>query len=228
MTDAPILACVFDAYGTLFDVHASARHRQAELGPKAGSVSQLWRAKQLEYSWLSTIMGRYRDFWQLTGDALDYALEYHGIDSPQLRAGLLDAYLHLDPYPEVRATLTELNRSGIACAILSNGSPMMLDAAVRSAGVSDLLSLVISVDELRRFKPDPSVYRLAADRLGIAPPSILFLSSNAWDAVGAASFGFEVAWVNRNGQPAERLPHQPHHQIPDLASVADLLRDRHG
>lgn len=228
MTDPPILACVFDAYGTLFDVHASARHRQAELGPQAGSVSQLWRAKQLEYSWLSTIMGRYRDFWELTGDALDYALEFHGIDSPELRDGLLDAYLHLEPYPEVLAALTELHRSGVACAILSNGSPMMLDAAVRSAGVTDLLSLVVSVDELRRFKPDPSVYRLAADRLGIDPPSILFLSSNAWDAIGAASFGFEVAWVNRSGQPKERLPYQPHHQIPDLASVVDLLRDRHG
>lgn len=227
MTDAPILACVFDAYGTLFDVHASAAHREAELGPQAGSVSQLWRAKQLEYSWLSTIMGRYRDFWQLTGDALDYALDHHGIDSPELRAGLLDAYLHLDPYPEVHATLTELNRNGIACAILSNGSPMMLDAAVRSAGLSDLLSLVISVDELRRFKPDPSVYRLAADRLGIDPAAILFLSSNAWDAIGAASFGFEVAWVNRSGQPEERLPYQPQHQIAELASVVDLLQDRH-
>ncbi len=223
MTDGAIQACVFDAYGTLFDVHASARRHHGALGEHADAVSQLWRTKQLEYSWLRSLMGRYVEFWQLTADALDFALERHGIDDRALRDRLLDAYLELDPYPEVRDVLVALEGRAVPCAILSNGSPAMLDAAVRSSGLGDLLTAVLSVDELRRFKPDPAVYQLAVDRLGVPAGSILFLSSNAWDAAGAASFGFEVAWVNRTGQPAERLGQPPHHQVRDLRAVPALV-----
>ncbi len=223
MTDNPfanVEGCVFDAYGTLFDVHSAvARHRDA-LGERAQQVSQLWRSKQLEYTWLRSLMHRHADFWQVTGDALDYALDACGVDDTQLRSALMAAYLELAPYPEVADVLARLRAAGLRLALLSNGTPKMLDAAVRSAGIEALVDDVLSIEEVGVYKTDPRAYRLAVDRLGIAADSIAFFSSNAWDVAGAAAFGFRVVWINRFGQRPERLPGQP---LSELGSLADVL-----
>lgn len=230
MSDAPpdVGACVFDAYGTLFDVHSATRRHADAVGPDADAVSQLWRTKQLEYTWLRSLMGRYVDFWQVTTDALDIALDTHGIRDPEVRERLLDAYRELEAYPEVPGVLAELGAMGVPCAVLSNGSPAMLDDAVRAAGVRDALAEVLSVDGLGVFKPDPRVYQLAVDRLGVPAASICFLSSNAWDAVGATSFGMRVAWVNRLGRPPERLGHAPAHELADLSGLPALVKELRG
>lgn len=222
--DDGVRACVFDAYGTLFDVHSATRRHSDELGEEAESISRTWRAKQLEYSWLRTMMGRYVDFWRVTADALDYSLALHGVVAPATRRHLLDDYLHLDAYPEVAGVLAELKGLGLPCAILSNGSPAMLGAAVTAAGLDGCFDAVLSVDELGVYKPDARVYQLAVDRLGVSPKTIAFQSSNAWDAAGATSFGLRVTWVNRFRQPPERLDQQPHHEIPDLSALPDLVR----
>ena len=216
-------ACVFDAYGTLFDVHSAVARGGAPLGDKAAAVSALWRQKQLEYTWLRSLMGAYVDFWRITGDGLDYALAANGIDDPALRERLMDLYQRLDAYPEVADTLTALRRAGLKTAILSNGAPRMLEAAVRSAGLDSLLDEVLSVDELGVYKPDPRVYQLAVDRLEVPAARICFLSSNGWDAGGAAHFGFTVAWVNRFAQQPERLSAKPAAEITNLAELPPLL-----
>ncbi|MEQ8711166.1 MAG: haloacid dehalogenase type II [Rhodospirillales bacterium] len=217
-------ACVFDAYGTLFDVTAAARRCRDDLGGKADLVAQVWRTKQLEYTWLRSLMGRYADFWQVTGDGLDFALETAGIDNPALRERLMQLYLELDAYPEVPDVLQRLKAAGLKTAVLSNGSPDMLNAAVQNAGLSDLLDGVLSVDDLRIYKPHPDVYQLAINDLGItAPAKVAFMSSNAWDAAGAATFGFRVNWVNRFGQKRERLPDGPENELKDLTELPAIL-----
>ena len=216
-------ACVFDAYGTLFDVHSAVGRLRADVGPKADEVSQIWRTKQLEYTWLRSLMGEYRDFWQVTGEALDYALARTGVDPAPIRDRLMDAYLSLDAYPEVPAMLGRLKAAGLKTAILSNGEPNMLEAAVNAAGLSGLLDEVLSVDELRIYKPHATVYQLAVDRLGVRADAVAFQSSNAWDVHGAAVFGFRPVWINRFGAPAERLPGGPEHEMTDLTGLADLL-----
>lgn len=203
---AKIKACVFDAYGTLFDVHSAVRNGGQALGDKAGAVSELWRTKQLEYTWLRSLMRAHVDFWQVTSDGLDFALKASGIDDPALHERLMDLYLSLDAYAEVEATLQTLKQRGLQTAILSNGSPKMLAAAVTSAGLQDLLDANLSVEEVGIYKPDARVYQLAVDRLGVARDEICFLSSNGWDAKGAAHFGFKVAWINRFDRETERLP----------------------
>ena len=218
-----IKVCVFDAYGTLFDVHAAVGHHRPRLGDKADGVSTMWRTKQLEYTWLRSLMDRYVPFWQVTGDALDYALDAHGVSDKALRDDLLNAYLQLDCYPEVPEVLAELKNGGMRTAILSNGSPEMLDAAVQSAKLDESLDAVLSVDELGIFKPHPSVYQLAADRLEVDARQVSFQSSNAWDAAAAATFGFRVAWVNRFGQAAERLPDQPDVQLRTLGELPAVV-----
>jgi 2-haloacid dehalogenase len=218
-----IKACVFDAYGTLFDVHSAVGKYRVALGEVAGSVSALWRTKQLEYTWLRSLMGRHTDFWQVTGDALDYALDAHGVEDSGLRDQLMQAYLRLDCYPEVPTTLTWLKQHGVKTAILSNGSPLMLQAAVDGAGLGDLIDYNLSVEEVGIYKPDPRVYQLAVDRLGVAAAEISFQSSNAWDAAGAASFGFRVVWINRFGQRRERLPAGPGAEIGTLEGLIDVL-----
>ena len=218
-----IKACVFDAYGTLFDVHSAVgRHRQ-RVGMKADDVSRLWRAKQLEYTWLRSLMGQYVDFWQITADGLDYALDAHNIQEASLRQDLLDAYLALDCYPEVREVLATLKANGIATAILSNGSPRMLQAAVASGELAQLMDAVLSVEDVGIYKPHPSVYQLAVDRLQVEAHEICFQSSNGWDAVGAAAFGFRVAWINRFGQARERLPAEPDAELFTLAELPSLV-----
>jgi len=218
-----IKVCVFDAYGTLFDVHAAVGHHRSRLGDKADAVSAMWRTKQLEYTWLRSLMDRYVPFWQVTGEALDYAFDAHGVSDAALRDDLLNAYLQLDCYPEVPEVLTRLKEGGMRTALLSNGSPEMLDAAVRNSKLEDLLDAVFSVDELGIFKPHPSVYQLAVDGLGVEPSQVSFQSSNAWDAAAAATFGFRVAWVNRFGQAEERLPDRPDAQLRTLSELPDLV-----
>jgi 2-haloacid dehalogenase len=218
-----IKACVFDAYGTLFDVHSAVGKHRHRMGDSADPVSILWRTKQLEYTWLRSLMGYHADFWQVTGDALDFAFDMHHIDNPDLRRDLMDAYLKLDCYPEVPAALATLNDRGLRLAILSNGTPAMLEAAVKNSGIEELIEKNFSVEEVGIFKPDPRVYHIAVDGLKVKPEEIVFQSSNAWDAAGASAFGFKVAWVNRFGQSEERLPGRPDAEIDDLMKLADLL-----
>jgi 2-haloacid dehalogenase len=217
-----IRACVFDAYGTLFDVHAAVGRLRPQIGTQADELSQLWRAKQLEYSWLRALMGRHADFWQVTGEALDYALARTGVDAA-VREPLMQAYLTLDPYPEVADVLRRLHAAGLKLAILSNGEPAMLATAVENAGIGALLDAVISVEEVGVYKPDPRVYRLAVDRLGVRADQIAFQSSNAWDVNGAACFGLRPVWINRFGAPAERLPGNAEHELRDLSGLPGLL-----
>lgn len=226
MPQAPIpgiKACAFDAYGTLFDF-ASAPARCAELPPdKIGAVTALWRDKQLQYTWLRTIQGRHADFWQVTGEALDFTLETLGLGRPSLRDALMQLYLTLDVFPEVPSTLERLKRGGMRTAILSNGSPRMLEAIVHNAGLAELIDLVLSVEEVGAFKTHPKVYQLAVDRLGIAAAAISFQSSNAWDAYAASAFGMRVVWCNRYGQRPERLPGAPDREIKSLTELPELV-----
>ncbi len=216
---ANIEVCVFDAYGTLFDVHSAVAKHTERLGANAQAVSAMWRTKQLEYTWLRTLMRRYVDFWQITGDALDYALDTHGIDDRELRDALLNAYLQLDCYAEVPEVLRQLKDAGMRTAILSNGSPQMLGAAVQSAKLTEVIDDVLSVAELELYKPDPRVYQLAVERLGVRPLQVSFQSSNAWDVAGASTFGFKVAWINRFSQAQERLPDGAHAELENLSAL---------
>ena len=218
-----IKACVFDAYGTLFDVHAPTAKVADALGPAAQALSEMWRLKQLQYTWLRSLMGEYVTFWQVTGEALDYALAAHGIEDAALRKRLMDLYLTLDAYPDALDTLARLREAGFATAILSNGSPGMLDAAVGSSGLGAELDAVLSVEDVGIFKPDGRVYQLAVDRMGVARAEICFVSANAWDAAGAANFGFQVAHLNRFNQPPEGLPGRPKAILTTLAELPPLL-----
>jgi 2-haloacid dehalogenase len=202
---ATIQAAVFDAYGTLLDVHAAMARHAERLGPDWQRMSADWRAKQIEYTWVRSLAGpaHHRDFWQLTQEALAFVAMRHGVTDKALLADVLAAYRQLDAYPEVPAMLAALRDKSVARAILSNGEPGMLGDAVGSAGIAELLDAVLSVEAVGVFKPDPRVYRLAADRFGLPPSAIGFFSSNPWDAFGALAFGFRVFWVNRTAQPDE-------------------------
>lgn len=215
-------ACVFDAYGTLFD-YASAAARCGEvLGNKREALSSLWREKQLQYTWLRALQDKHTDFWEVTGDALDYALKTLGIEADGLREKLMDAYLTLDAFPEVPGVLKRLKSKGIRTAVLSNGSPDMLHAAIGIAGISGLLDEVLSVEEVGVYKPHSRVYQLAVDRLGVGPQDIFFQSSNAWDAWAASAFGMRVVWCNRYSQPREHLPGHPDFEVTSLADLPFL------
>jgi 2-haloacid dehalogenase len=212
-------AYVFDAYGTLFDVHAAVRRHAAEAGPEGQVLSEIWRAKQLEYSWIRTLMGVYLDFWKLTEEALDYALARVPSVNRSMRDKLLEAYWNLDCYPEVPCVLKALKADGARLAILSNGSPAMLEAAVRSAALEPLLDDVFSVDQVRRFKTDPSVYDMVTTAWRIYPDKLSFQSSNRWDIAGARKFGFHTIWINRAGQPDEYRDQPPHLILPSLEGI---------
>lgn len=228
----PIKLCVFDAYGTLFDVAAAARRAAQEPGGEALAqhwprLAEDWRRKQLEYTWLRSLMGLHADFRTVTAEALDWALEAAGLEAAGLDLGLhsrlMALYDRLDAYPEVPAMLAALKARGLATAILSNGTPAMLEGAVDHAGIGALLDDCLSVEAVGIFKPDPRVYALATARFGRAPAEVLFVSSNGWDAAGAAAFGFRTVWVNRAGLPQDRLPGRPDHMLPDLAALPALL-----
>jgi 2-haloacid dehalogenase len=218
-----IKACVFDAYGTLFDYASAAARCRDVLGDRFAALTALWRDKQLQYTWLRALQGRHADFRQVTGDALDFALETLGIAEAGLHARLMDLYLTLDAFPEVPDVLRHLQAGGLKTAILSNGTPDMLDAAVKSAGIGHLLDAVLSVEAVGVYKPHPKVYHLAVDRFGLPAADIAFLSSNAWDAWAASAFGMRVVWCNRYGQRAERLPGRPDHEVNSLAELPVLL-----
>lgn len=216
-------AAVFDAYGTLLDVHSAVARHAARLGERAAAVSSLWRQRQLEYSWILSATGDYEPFDALTDRALGFALAAHGVRDEALRADLLAAYRSLDAYPDAAPCLAALRRAGLATAILSNGEPAMLDAGVAAAGLRDHLDAVMSVHPLRRYKPHAEVYRLATDRLGCQPREVAFVSSNAWDAHGARRFGFRVFWANRAGAPAEYRLDEAATTLRDLSDLPRLL-----
>jgi len=222
-----IRACVFDAYGTLFDHASAAAELRDELGADFVSLTSLWRDKQLQYTWLRTCQGRHADFWQVTGEALDFVLETIGRDDPALRERLMDSYLKLDTFADVPGALRSLRDAGLRMAILSNGSPCMLSAIIKNSGTADYFDAVLSVEEVQAFKPHPNVYRLAEQRLGISPSQILFCSSNAWDAYAASAFGLRVVWCNRYGQRQEHLPGAPDCVVNSLAELPALLRRDH-
>lgn len=216
-------ACVFDAYGTLFDVNAAAQHCTADLGDKWLPLAELWRGRQLQYTWLRSLMENYADFWQVTGEALDFAMEALEIKDPALRERLMELYLQLDAYPEVGDVLRQLRDGGMKTAILSNGSPKMLQAAVDNASISDALDTVISVDQIKVYKTAPAVYQLAVDQLGVKASTISFQSSNAWDAHAASNFGFRVVWINRFSQARERLPGNPDIMLDNLKPLPAIV-----
>ena len=222
-TISGIRACVFDAYGTLFDYASASAGCRDVLGDCIGPLTALWRDKQLQYTWLRALQGRHADFWEVTGDALDFALDTLGLGDPLLRARLMDLYRTLDVFPEVPAVLKRLKAAGLKTAMLSNGSPDMLDTAINKAGISNLLDAVLSVESVGVYKPHPKVYQLAVDRLAIPAEAILFQSSNAWDAYAASAFGMRVVWCNRYGQRPERLPGKPDHEIASLAELPALV-----
>lgn len=221
-----IRACVFDAYGTLFDFASAASQCEDELGDKVKPLTALWRDKQLQYTWLRTLQHRHADFWQVTGDALDFAMDTLGLASPTLRTRLMNLYLSLEAYPEVPGVLRQLKERGLVTAILSNGTPHMLSTAVNAAGLTPLLDTVLSVEEAGEYKPHPAVYQLAVDRLGIPADAIAFQSSNAWDAYAASAFGMQVVWCNRDQQRPERLPGNPNAVIHSLNELPALLASR--
>ncbi len=216
-------ACVFDAYGTLFDVHSAAARLRGEVGERADEMSVIWRERQLRYTWLHGLMGRSAGFWEITGNALDYAMDAVGISDSALRARLMELYLELEPFPEVAGTLARLKAAGKKVAILSNGDMPMLVSAAKSAGIYAMLDDILSVRPADTFKPHPLVYQLAVDRLRIPAEQVAFQSSNAWDAHGAAAFGFLAVRVNRSGEPPERLPAPPQAEIATLSELPALL-----
>lgn len=224
----PIKVCVFDAYGTLFDVAAAARRAAQEPGGEALAqhwprLADDWRRKQLEYTWLRSLMGLHAEFRAVTADALDWAMEAAGLVDTALQIRLMALYDQLDAYPEVPEMLAALKARGLATAILSNGSPAMLAGAVQHAGIGALLDDCLSVETVGIFKPDPRIYALATDRFACTPAEVLFISSNGWDVAGAGAFGFRTVWANRAGLPVERLPDRPDHIVPDLAALPALL-----
>ena len=237
-------ACAFDAYGTLFDVHSAVAALADRVGPEHARLSAEWRRRQLEYTWLRTLSRAHADFRTVTADALAVSMRALGLGDPgdpddpdppragtsdddaspaALHGALMRAYDTLEPFPEVAGTLAALRRAGLPCAILSNGTPAMLDAAVRGAGLGDAFAHVLSVESLGTYKPDPHVYALATDAFGLSPARVAFLSSNAWDAAGAARFGLRTVWVNRLGAPREALPGAPERVLGDLTGLPGLL-----
>ena len=227
----PVTTCVFDAYGTLFDVAAAARRVATEPGREAFAaqwpkIAEHWRLKQLQYSWLRAITGDYKQFWEVTEDGLDWALEAVGLHGDAgLRDRLLQLYWELEAYPEVPAMLRTLKNSGLKTAILSNGSPAMLGAAIHSAGIGEMLDASLSVEAVRVFKPADVVYDMVGNHFGCRKDEVLFVSSNGWDAGAAAGYGFRTAWVNRAGEPVDRLPATPDHVLSDLTPIPDLAAD---
>jgi len=215
--------CVFDAYGTLFDVDSAVGSLRERVGPDYAQLSAAWRTRQLEYTWLRSLMGCHADFWQVTADALSVSLRQCGLHDADLHEALMQAYLSLTSFKEVPDALNRLKSAGMRTAILTNGSPAMIDSAVKSAGIQTLIDHQLSVESVGVFKPDARVYQLAVDSLGVSPEHIAFFSSNAWDVAGAAHFGFNVAWVNRYLQPSEALPGVPSAMLSDLSEAPALF-----
>jgi 2-haloacid dehalogenase len=213
---------VFDAYGTLFNVHAAMERFRDQAGPDGERMSDIWRTKQLEYSWTLTLAGRYVDFWVLTERALDYALARTPSVPKSLKSDLLNAYFKLDAFPDARAALRALKGAGHKTGILSNGSPAMLQGAVDNAGIGGDLDGVLSVDVLKMFKPRPEVYGLVTDHYNCAPADVTFVSSNRWDVMASVSVGFRGLWVNRSKMPDEYLDFAPEKILSDLSTLTAI------
>ena len=226
----PVNTCVFDAYGTLFDVNAAARIAANEPDREVfkevwPNVSSIWRMKQLQYTWLRSMTGSYTDFWSITQNSLDFALEAHKLQNDlTLRERLLALYWELQPYSEVSQMLKELKKNGIKTAILSNGSPEMLNGAVKSSNLYAVIDEIISVETVKIFKPSPLVYKQVEKIMECSKSDVLFVSSNGWDIAGAAGFGFKTAWVNRLKDPIDRLPHKPTYIVEDLTSIPSFFQ----
>ena len=213
---------VFDAYGTLFDFNAAVARHRAAAGPEADRFAEVWRIKQIEYTWTHTLAGRYVEFWTLTQRALDYCFERFPSVDRSLRPALLDAYLKLDAYPDAFKVLQELRARGDATAILTNGSPAMVTSAVEAAGLKGALDAVLSVDAVKMFKPRMEVYALVTTHFSCKPADVVFVSSNRWDAMGATAFGFRTVWVNRAKAPDEYPDFPPVAVASDLTGVLSL------
>ena len=222
--------CVFDAYGTLFDVAAAARRAAAEdatntLADAWENIARDWRLKQLQYTWIRAATGSHTDFWTVTCESLDWALEAAGLSTDQkLRSRLLSLYEELDAFSEVPTVLSALKSQGNSTAILSNGSPKMLSSAVAAAGISESLDAVLSAESAGIFKPHRQVYDLVVERFLCSPEDVIFVSSNGWDASAATGYGFTAAWVNRIGEPVDRLPWKPARVLPDLDGVVEMAK----
>lgn len=217
-------AIVFDAYGTLLDVHSVLDEARIVLGTIAPDVVDLWRVKQLEYSWLRTLIGTYVDFNQVSRDALNYALAAHRVSPGEAsRQRLLDSWFRPQAFPDVPQTVAALRRSGLTLAILSNGSPAMLDLALGHSGLAGMFAQVLSVEEVRRFKPDRAVYALVQERMQVAPEQTLFVSSNGFDVAGAKAYGFTVCWINRRHRPLDELGQQPDYEIPSMRELPEIV-----
>ena len=218
-----IKACIFDAYGTLFDVNAACRELSMEVGGNWERLASLWRLRQVEYTWLRNSMDEYIDFWQITSDALDYAMETLGIENNELREQLLNLYLKLEAYPEVKVLLTKLKQRGLKTGILSNGSMKMLNSAVDNANIREYLDEILSVEECEIYKPSSKVYDLVKIKMQINKENVLFFSSNAWDMHAASNYGFKTIWVNRFNNKLERLPGKPINIVNSLEKIDEIF-----
>ena len=220
-----ITTCVFDAYGTLFDVNAACRELSKEVGDKWNELSNLWRLRQLEYTWLRNSMKEYIDFWKITSDALDYAMDTLNIKNIKLRNELLSLYLKLEAYPEVKSILENIKYMGLKTAILSNGNKKMLESAVSNAKIQNLMDEILSVDDCKVFKPSSKVYELVESKMGVKKENVLFFSSNAWDMHAASNYGFKTIWVNRFQGKLEKLPGQPDQIINSLEQIEKIFKN---
>ena len=218
-----IKACIFDAYGTIFDVNAACRELSLDVGEKWQDLANLWRLRQVEYTWLRNSMNEYIDFWEITSGALDYAMEVLDINDKKLREQLLRLYLNLEAYPEVKEILQKLKDKNYRTGILSNGSTQMLDSAVKNANIEHLLDVVISVEECKIYKPSSEVYDLVEKKTDIKKDNVTFFSSNAWDMHAAANYGFKTIWVNRFDGVLERLPGKPSAIVKTLDNIDELI-----
>ena len=218
-----IKACIFDAYGTLFDVNSACRELSKEVGHNWESLASLWRLRQVEYTWLRNSMNEYIDFWQITSDALDYAMETLDIENIKLKQDLLALYLKLEAYPEVKDLLKKLKQKDFKTGILSNGSMKMLNSAVDNANIRDLLDGILSVEECEIYKPSKKVYDLVEKNMKVKKENVMFFSSNAWDMHAASNYGFNTIWVNRFNAKLERLPGKPNNIVNSLEKIDEII-----
>ena len=217
-----IKAIIFDAYGTLFDVNSAAEKCKEKLGDKWEGFANYWRTTQLEYTWLRSLMRRHKDFWQITEDSLDKSMNFYNIDNT-MRSELLNLYKVLSPFTEVNDALKKLKQSNYKLAILSNGTPDLLNELVVSNQLKDIFDDIFSVEEAGIFKPDSKVYDLPINKYNIEKNEVLFLSANTWDVSGAGNYGYNTVWVNRNNNIFDKLDFEPNQQISNLSELLDLI-----
>tara|TARA_E500000178_G_C16991909_1_gene741228 strand:+ start:519 stop:1178 length:660 start_codon:yes stop_codon:yes gene_type:complete len=213
---------VFDAYGTLFDVNSAAEKCKDKIGDKWENFSNFWRTTQLEYTWLRSLMKRHKNFWQITEDSLDKSMNVFSIDK-SMKNELLDLYKTLTPYPEIKEVLQNLKNKNLRLAILSNGTPALLQELVSSNKMNNLFDDLFSVEEVEVYKPDPKVYEIPVKKYNVKPSEITFLSANTWDVAGAGNYGYNSVWVNRNNSKFDNLDYQPKNKIINLSQLLDII-----